>query len=87
MSVIPSTQLRLARESRQFKRLVDEQQWERLLKQDGELMAAVSDAADDPERELGALLLEMKAVVANYRSLLDSCSQQVERYVVGDARA
>ncbi len=84
MSVIPSTQLRLARERRQFKRLVDEQCWDKLLQQDRELMKAVSSASEDPERDLELLLSEMKTVVSNYRNLLDSCSQQIQRYATGD---
>ncbi len=87
MAVIPSTQLRLVRERRQFKRLVDEQCWEKLLEQDGDLMVAVSNAALDPDRDLAALLSEMKSVVSDYRSLLDACTQQMQSYAAGDKLA
>lgn len=87
MSVIPSTQLRLVRERKQFKRLIDEQCWNQLLEKDRELMAAVSDASEDPDRDLHSLLSEMKAVVSNYRDLLDSYSETVNGYVAGDASA
>ena len=77
MAVIPQSQVALCRQRRHMADALDRLDWEAVKSSDVELINAVDLAADDPQRDLGELLQELKAVVGLYKQVLNQCELDV----------
>ncbi|MBB3168432.1 hypothetical protein [Simiduia aestuariiviva] len=70
MSLVPHSQLRLVRIRKALEGALAAQEWDRLRQLDVDLMAALDQASDDPNRHPETLLSELAVIVDLYKDLV-----------------
>lgn len=81
MAIIPHTQMVLGRERKQLSGALATGDWSAVKQGDARLMAALSQATDDPGKDMSALLRELREVVGLYRDILDECDRRAKALV------
>lgn len=77
MTLIPNSQMVLGREKKQLAEALSDRDWHAVKLGDLRMMEAVSDAADDPSKDMATLLKELREVVGLYRDILAQCDINV----------
>ncbi|WP_439134326.1 hypothetical protein [Pseudomaricurvus sp.] len=78
MTLIPNTQMVMGREKRQLAEALSGRDWHAVKQGDARMMDAVSQAADDPSKDMATLLKELREVVGLYRDILAQCDISVQ---------
>ena len=81
MAVIPSSQLELCRQRRHLTSALANGEWQAIAALDRRLVERVNEATDDPDRNLPALLKELRLVVEVYRDMLQQCDVSLDEVV------
>ena len=77
MAVVPITQLALTRSKRHLRRALQQRDWHSLMAVDLELGARLASATDDPHRDQGELLRELRNILRLYTDVVDTCRDEV----------
>jgi isocitrate/isopropylmalate dehydrogenase len=86
MTIIPHTQMVLGRERKQLGGALANRDWAAVKQGDADLMAALSQATDDPNKDMATLLRELREVVALYRDIINQCDVSVQALTIPDNR-
>ncbi|GAA5316246.1 MAG: hypothetical protein AseanaTS_14510 [Candidatus Pelagadaptatus aseana] len=83
MAVIPHSLFKLVRLRREITEALQERDWYAVEAINGQLMAALDQASNSKDRNLGALVKEVEVVVRLYRELIAACESEAQ-FLTGD---